>query len=166
MLLGLWGQWIALIKGGPKHHLKSTLVRGRSWNNVPIASSVCVNARWSDMPCPSMVLNSILWETEGVCVDEFLPSAWQSMWNGESSAHKDKSTRAQGWLKMTCDVSNEFTAAKSHCTNDLVDHVRFTVKTWWDGVIDWGTLHHPREERVTSTSNYSLHCTIFTPPKS
>lgn len=112
------------------------------------------------------VLNSTLWETDGVSVDEFLPNAWQSMWNGERSAYKDKSTRALGKLKTTCDVSNEFAAAKSHCTNDLVDHVRFDCENlvrWSSG---WGTLSSPREKRVRSTSNCSLHCTIFILPKS
>lgn len=33
-----------------------------------------------------------------------------------------------GGLEMMCDVANEFTAAKSHCTNDSA--ASLTVETW------------------------------------
>lgn len=104
----------------------SLLCGGRGWELEQFSHRIkCVNARWSVMSYRATVLNSTLWGTDGVSVDEFLPNAWQSMWNGDSSAHKDKSTGAPGKLKMTCDVSNELTAARSHRTKDLVDHVGF-----------------------------------------
>lgn len=63
-LLGLCGQSIALIKGGPKHELKSTGpgscegVGSCSWSNVPTASSVWMHAGlwWAIEPGSSIPL--------------------------------------------------------------------------------------------------------------
>lgn len=81
------------------------------------------------------LLNSALWETDGGSADELLPNAltidveWQPLRSqGQIQQSSGDWGGGGGGLEMMCDVANEFTAAKSLCTNDSA--ASLTVETW------------------------------------
>lgn len=178
VLPGLRGQSIALIKGGPKHQLKST--RPRSCDGGRGLQCECVRMHAGLRRAIEPRFSIPLCGRQYPRMWMFLPNAWQSMWDGYNSAHKDKSTRAPrgggggDWIWHVIYLMSSL--LQSHAAqNDFVGYVRWRWR-WRPGMLKTGSYFVKGGSDVITLgkkgpihfefSNYSLRCIIFILSKS